>query len=401
MDQQTTVDLLADIDTDAIQSYRRQRIQAQLAANDTAAILLFDPVYIRYATGSRNMQVWTMHNFCRYCFVANGGPTIMFEQHSARHLCGGLNTIDELRPAIAADYMMVGPRVKEMAHRWAVEIADLMHTHAGTGGRLAIDRFDVDTCESLESSGIALADGKHIMERARSIKSSEEISAFKRSLQTCEQAVSIMRAAITPGMRECEALALLLKESLARGGEYAETRLLTSGPRTNPWFQETSNRIMRAGELVSFDTDIIGPLGFYNDISRSWIVGELNPTDEQKQLYELSRRQLEHNISLLKVGTTFNEYVEKAYALPPQYLVNRYADVAHGCGMGVEYPLILYSEDKDAGAYDGMFEENMIVCVESYIGKDRGHEGVKLEQPVWISARGPIVLSEYPLEDFG
>lgn len=157
---------------------------------------------------------------------------------------------------------------------------------------------------------------------------------------------------------------------------------------------------MQAGELLSFDTDIIGPMGFYNDISRSWVIGEQAPTKEQKQLYELSRLQLEHNISLLKPGLSFIEYAQQSYTLPQRFLVNRYADVAHGCGMGVEYPLILYPEDQDAGAYDGVFEENMIVCVESYIGAEQGDEGVKLEQPVRISANGPVVLSEYPLEDY-
>ncbi len=33
-------------------------------------------------------------------------------------------------------------------------------------------------------------------------------------------------------------------------------------------------------------------------------------------------------------------------------------------------------------AYDGRFEADMIVCVESYIGEAGGREGVKLEQPV-------------------
>jgi hypothetical protein len=41
----------------------------------------------------------------------------------------------------------------------------------------------------------------------------------------------------------------------------------------------------------------------------------------------------------------------------------------------------------------------MIVCVESYIGEKGGREGVKLEQPVWITEAGPLVLSDDPLED--
>ena len=41
----------------------------------------------------------------------------------------------------------------------------------------------------------------------------------------------------------------------------------------------------------------------------------------------------------------------------------------------------------------------MIVCIESYVGAEGGSQGVKLEQPVRITAAGPILLSDYPLED--
>jgi len=48
-----------------------------------------------------------------------------------------------------------------------------------------------------------------------------------------------------------------------------------------------------------------------------------------------------------------------------------------------------------------LFEENMVVCIECYVGELGelgGHEGVKLEQPVWLGADGPVVLSDYPFE---
>ena len=51
------------------------------------------------------------------------------------------------------------------------------------------------------------------------------------------------------------------------------------------------------------------------------------------------------------------------------------------------------------GAYNGQFEEIMVVRIESYVGTQGGHEGVKLEQPVWLTDEGPVYLSDYPLED--
>lgn len=396
-------DCLADrspLDEAFIRRDRLSRVRRQLMLQDIPAILIADPINLRYATGSRNMQVWTMHNFCRYALVPASGPVTLFDLPTGSHLSEGLETVDVRRPAFALDFMSVGTRVEEMAGRWAADIVDcLRETAGGRTDRLAVDRLELAGIRALDTLGVEAVDGRGVMERARSVKSREEIRAFKRSLETVEAAIADMRASLRPGMREEEALALLLRGAIARGGEYPETRLMTSGPRTNPWFQETGDRVMAEGDMLSFDTDVIGPMGFYDDISRSWTVGEVRPTDEQHQLYDLARRQLEHNMALLEPGLHFLEYSDRAFQLPEPYIANRYADVAHGCGLGVEYPFIWYREDAEWGAYDGMFEEDMIVCLEAYVGAKDGHEGVKLEQPVWVTAGGPVLLSDYPLED--
>ena len=71
--------------------------------------------------------------------------------------------------------------------------------------------------------------------------------------------------------------------------------------------------------------------------------------------------------------------------------------MAHGCGLGVEYPFILYPEDAEDGMYDGILEAGVIVCVESYVGALGGEQGVKLEEPVLITDDGPKRLASLPL----
>jgi Xaa-Pro dipeptidase len=392
--------VIPEIDEAAIRAHRLARVRQGLRASDYAGLLLFDPVNIRYATGSRNMQVWTMHNPCRYVFIATEGPVILFELGSARHLAKDLTTIDEIRPAWAWDYMIVGERNAEMAGNWAKEIVDLIQRHGGGNRRIAIDRADWLPVMWLQRHQLEIADGKPLVERARAIKSAEEIKALKISFQACADSIAVLRQKTQPGMTESAALGLLLQEAITRGGEYPETRLLSSGPRTNPWFQETADRVMQAGDLLSFDTDLIGRWGFYTDISRSWVIGDRKPTDEQKRIYNLARQQLDHNIALLRPGMSFREMSAKSWPVPEAFIANRYADIAHGVGLGVEYPLIWYQEDEAYGMYDGVFEENMVVCVESYIGAVGGREGVKLEQPVLITADGPKLFCDCPLEDY-
>ena len=85
--------------------------------------------------------------------------------------------------------------------------------------------------------------------------------------------------------------------------------------------------------------------------------------------------------------------------MPDEYVPNRYMMMLHGCGFVDEYPSIAYIADWKDWGYEGMFEENMVVSVESYIGEVGGPDGIKLEQQVAISAKGARVLSKMPLVD--
>ncbi len=58
-----------------------------------------------------------------------------------------------------------------------------------------------------------------------------------------------------------------------------------------------------------------------------------------------------------------------------------------------------YARDFADWGYDGLFQENMTVSVESYIGEVGGKEGVKLEQQVLITAKGAEALSKFPFKD--
>ena len=82
----------APVNESVIRSYRLARVREQLVRHDLAGIIVFDPVNLRYATGSRNMQVWTMHNLCRYAFIATDGPVILFDLGASKHLAEGLGS---------------------------------------------------------------------------------------------------------------------------------------------------------------------------------------------------------------------------------------------------------------------------------------------------------------------
>jgi Xaa-Pro dipeptidase len=102
---------------------------------------------------------------------------------------------------------------------------------------------------------------------------------------------------------------------------------------------------------------------------------------------------------VVKAGVTFRELAERAYRQPPEYVGNRYMLLAHGIGMCDEWPSIYYRQDFDRVGYDGVLEENMTICIESYMGKVGGKEGVKLEQQILITSDGYELLSHFPFEE--
>ena len=220
------------------------------------------------------------------------------------------------------------------------------------------------------------------------------------AMVSCENAMREMRRTMCPGMTENDLWAVLHAENVKRGGEWIETRLLASGPRTNPWFQECGPRVMREGDIVAFDTDLIGPYGYCVDISRTWICGEARPTNEQREANEVAREHIATNLALLRPGLGFAEMSEKSHRLPERYRAGRYSVIAHGTGLCDEYPSIKYPEDWARSGYDGVFEPGMMVSVEVYAGAEGGSCGVKLEEQALVTETGHELISTYPLEDW-
>jgi Xaa-Pro aminopeptidase len=331
--------------------------------------------------------------------VATEGPVVIFEFHSSPHLPAGLETIDEIRTAVYWFYFGAGQHGPERVKLWAAELADLVRQHGGGNRRLAVDKCDFLGVDALRAEGLEVKDGQEVTELARRIKSAEELACMEASVAVAEVGMAQMRAALEPGLTENELWSLLHQLNIAHGGEWIETRLLASGPRTNPWFQECSDRVIRPGELVAFDTDLIGPMSYCADISRTYFCGPGRPSGEQRRLYRLAWEQIHTNMALLKPGLTFRELAETAWQLPASCTGQRYSVVVHGVGLCDEYPACYYTEDWSRDGYDGRLEAGMTICVESYIGEDGGREGVKLEEQVLITEAGAQALSTYPYED--
>ena len=384
-----------EINFEKLRSYRLDRVKKELEKNNLEACILFDPVTVRYALETLNMSGYNMHHLTRYCFIPVNGPTILYEYFNCEKLSEDLNLIDEIRPAITWDYFSNGDQAEAQLKKWVDEIKDLSSAYFKSK-KIAIDVLNGPAVSALNKEGIEVVDAKLILEQARVIKSAEEIKCMRSAIDVAELGIKKMREDLKAGMTENELWSILHKTNIENYGEWIECRILSSGERTNPWMQECSNKVIQTGEIVSFDTDMVGPYGYCADISRAFVVGN-KFNDEQKKLYSMAVEQIDHNSRLIKDGLSFKEFTEKSWVLPEDYYPNRYSVMVHGIGLCDEWPAIRYPTD--GGERSGTFQKNMTITVESYIGKVGGKEGVKLEQQYLIGENGLELMSHHPLEN--
>ncbi|MGJ7552032.1 dimethylsulfonioproprionate lyase DddP [Pseudomonas alloputida] len=383
----------------SMREYRLQRIREQLIARDLGGILLFDPLNIRYATDTTNMQLWTTHNPARACFVAASGHVVLWDFHGCDHLSAHLPLVSELRSGASFFYFETGDRTEEHARRFCAQVDELLRTHAGNNRRLAVDRIEVAGLRALDALGVQVHNGQEVTEFARLIKGPDEILAMRCAVASCEASIAEMRQAMRAGATENDVWAALHAGNIRRGGEWIETRILSSGPRTNPWYQESGPRVLSDGDLLSFDTDLIGVYGFCVDMSRSWICGDVEPTAEQKRLYRIAHEHIHVNADMVKPGVRFTELTRNGHRLPESCRAQRYGVMFHGVGLCDEYPSIRYPEDLESYGYEGELQPGMALCVEAYVGEVGGRDGIKLENQLLVTETGFELLTHYPFED--
>ncbi|MCG7521456.1 Xaa-Pro peptidase family protein [Ruegeria sp. Ofav3-42] len=394
------VDTEGMIDVPRMRRYRQNRLREQIRAQGLDAIILVEPLSIRYATGVRNCTLFQMHIQAGYLFMPAEGPVVYFDSEPGRNTGSTLETIDETRDdLLPLSYMFAGPRHDEWTRKWADQMDDLIQQYCGQGARkIAIERAGFHAEQALVEKGHLVSDVAPVLAHARKIKSPEEVLAMNLTIAVAEDGMTRMRDNLRNGVMEQELWAHMWSALIEGGGEWLDYRLLASGERTNPWQQEASSRMIRAGDLVVFDCGMVGPFSYGADISRAFRCGPGRPSDYQKSLYTMAHTEVMENTKLVKNGAAFSEIALSRHLPPRGFGDQPYPCMMHGLGMADEWPVILHSPDHPE-FYDGQLEPGMVICVESYIGEIGGVEGVKLEDMVLVTESGPITLSRYPFEE--
>jgi Xaa-Pro aminopeptidase len=271
------------------------------------------------------------------------------------------------------------------------------------GERLAIDRLDATQWLALAEAGVRIADASPVVIEAREVKTQEEIDLMAINGGIGDAILADLEAAIRPGIREFELLAVLGESLLRRHGEVLFTRLIASGTNTNPWMSEAHDKIVMPGDVVAVDTDANGYEGYVIDVSRTFLCGE-RPTSEQKEAYQAAYEHVTSMVEAVRPGMTFGELAARATPVPEKYKEQAYSVMMHTVGLedGDNEGPSIPSQAADGIAFarqDREFREGMICCFEAYCGEVGAPFGIKLEDQVVIGSDGAELLCTYPYDE--
>ena len=387
------------VDVERLRRERYERLQTELVKANLGGVLLFDPVNVRYATGTRLHESFAFRHKGRHALVPREGKPILFsatdrETHFLSDFLIG-------RPMHSIEAWTCGSFVMDATAKWARAIKEAMSELGIANEPLGIDRLDMITIRILEAEGVILEDGVVPLNWARSVKTKDELALIRQACAVADVALSAVRDAIKPGVTENELFSILTAVNIKYGGERIDAKLLAAGGNTNPWLhRDSSDRMVRPGDLVAMDTDMAGPLGYMADVSRTYLCGDGKPNDEQMESYKLAYEYIQKCIPLFTVGASFQEIAEKAPVVPDSYKANRYDCIAHGVGMSDEWPSIAFTDYSLSGFgnYPGELQENMVISTEASFGREGGREQVKLEEQLIVTVNGPEVISQAPYD---
>jgi Xaa-Pro dipeptidase len=367
---------------------RLARLQAAMRLYDVEACLLFNEPNVRYATNASAMPVYVMSTFARCAVVAQEGTPILFEHPNSVHR-SRLRAPD-VRPMHAWEFFDDPGAEAEI---WAEETLSALRELGATGVRVARARRGTPGSMALAALGTSVQDSAPVTQEARRVKTPEELALFDLNASLVTEMLSTVEAAVAPGVSERELLAEMARVMILGGGEYLATHTLCSGPNTNPWRAEATDRRIEPGDLVFVDTDTAGIEGCFFCVSRTFGVGE--PTSAQRATYTTAREWITATEELVRPGITCGELGERAPVIPERFVAQRYECMVHGIGLEEENPSVCHPQDAQSNART-LLEPGTVLVVECYMGAVGGDHGVKLGDQIVVTENGYRTLVPYP-----
>jgi Xaa-Pro aminopeptidase len=392
------VDWEQRLDPVALRNDRFARARQLLDESELGALLLFDMGNIRYVTAT-TIGIWATDKLARFALLPRGGEPLMWDFGSAaRHhqlYCPWLGDrshagISTMRGAFAPE----SGRADDVAQKIKRELEARGLVDAPVG----IDVVEPEVLFRLQAAGLKLVDGQQLMQRARMIKTPQEVVALDTACMMVDAAYDELYRAIRPGMRENECVGLVSKVLYDLGSEHVEGVNAISGERCSPHPHMFSDRALRPGDPAYFDI-IHSYLGYRTCYYRTFVVG--SGSRAQADAYRRCRAILDEAIAMIRPGRTTAEVAAVFPAAQEFGFPDEEAAFAlqfgHGVGLGVwEKPIFSRLVSFD---HPEVIEPGMVFALETFWPASDGWSAARIEEQLIVTADGCEIITRFPAEE--
>ena len=136
-----------------MREFRWKRLTQHVVERGLGGLLIFDPLNIRYATDTTNMQLWNTHNPFRAVLICADGYMEIWDYKNAPFLADFNPLVRESRSGASMFYFSCGDKIEDDARSFVGEVTELMRAHAGSNKKLAVDKIMVAGLRALERAG--------------------------------------------------------------------------------------------------------------------------------------------------------------------------------------------------------------------------------------------------------
>lgn len=225
------------------------------------------------------------------------------------------------------------------------------------------------------------------IEQLRQIKDEGEVAAIRAAGALALEALAEVVPTIRIGERELDVAARLEAALRRRGSEWHPFQtIVASGPRSALPHARTSERVLERGDflLIDYGAQLDG---YCSDITRTFVLGRAD--DRQRAIYELVWEAQRRAREGARAGMTGRE----ADALARDLIAAKGYGEAFGHSLGHGLGLEVHEAPRLAPTAELRLPVGAVVTVEPGIYLP-GWGGVRLEDDVWLSADGPVLLTD-------
>lgn len=344
---------------------RVENVRKKFQQHGIDALLITSPTNRRYISGFTGSTGYVLISEDRAAFITD----FRYVEQAADQ-CKGYEIIDNKRSMLTA--------LKETVQQFGVKSIGFEQDYVTYSEFERIKQ---------EINGVNWVPTSNIIEQLRLIKDEEELAKIQKAIDIADEAFSHILGYIRPGVTE-EEVALELEFKMRKLGASGVSFdiIVASGERGALPHGRASNKLIRAGELVTLDFGCVYD-GYVSDITRTVAVGEIS--DQLREIYNICLEAQLNGVNNIKAGMTGKE----ADALCRDIIERAGYGPAFGHSTGHGIGLDVHEGPSASVVSDIILQPGMLLTVEPGIYLS-GIGGVRIEDDILITETGNQILSK-------